>query len=58
MRCDSKASFLALTLASPYLDRKPKAKVTIIQVHNLVHLNMNGRGWNEISQKVESKERK
>jgi len=32
MRCESWASFLAHTLVSPYLSRKPKAKVVIVSL--------------------------
>jgi len=34
MRCDSQASFLARTLASPYLGREPKARVVIVLTCN------------------------
>jgi hypothetical protein len=34
VKCDSRASFLAHTFASPYLGRKPKARVTTVKVSN------------------------
>ncbi len=35
MRCDSRASFLARTLANPYLNHEPKAKVVTSKIHIL-----------------------
>jgi len=35
MRCDSRASLLAFTLASPCLGREPKARVVTLVLYNL-----------------------
>jgi hypothetical protein len=32
MKCDSRAFFLAFTLASPYFGREPKAKVAVANI--------------------------
>ncbi len=40
MKCDSQASLLAHTLASPCLGREPKAKVaTVFDSHNVTRFN-------------------
>jgi hypothetical protein len=47
MKCDSRASFLARTFASPYLGRKPKARVTTklgntkLYLAKLSHIKLN-----------------
>ncbi len=41
MKCDSQASFLARTLASPYLGHEPKAKVATFSMEEVVDLMTN-----------------
>jgi hypothetical protein len=50
MRCDSQASLLARTLASPYFGRKLKARVTKVDVNiedinNFFGPKLNKNGW-------------
>jgi hypothetical protein len=41
MKCDSRASLLASTFASPYLGHKPKARVATFRYSNKQNLKIN-----------------
>jgi hypothetical protein len=45
MRCDSQASLLARTLASPYFDCEPKAKVTTCGLNKIIKFVCNAFVW-------------